>query len=118
MHEMAVTRDILNTALQYAAANKARRIISVALKIGAMRDVVDAYMQRFFNYLSRETIADGAALKIEHTPVTFLCVCGGVFPASLKKITSGKPIVCPYCRSKDAVLNSGREFEIIGIEVI
>ncbi len=118
MHEMAVTKDILDIVLKYAAANNAKQVLGVGLKIGELRDVVDDYMQRFFNYLSRDTIADGAKLKIEHAPIIFRCSCGETFQVSIKRVMSSKPTICPYCSGRNAVLNSGQEFEIIGIEVI
>ena len=115
MHELAVTQEVLKIVLRHAEMNGARQVVSVSLRIGELRDIVDEWMQRFFDYISRSTIAEGAKLKIERSPVVFRCDCGEIFPVNIKE---NREITCPRCGGEKTVLCSGREFDIQSIAVI
>jgi hydrogenase nickel incorporation protein HypA/HybF len=116
MHELSVMESILNIALKHARKHEAHRILGIGLRVGEMSDLVDEWMQRYFDYLSRETIAAGALLKIERTPVIFECEsCGTEFPVHMKEI---RDATCPGCGGSKTRFKSGREFFIKNIEVI
>lgn len=116
MHELAVTESILNIVVKHASANQAEKVLSIHLKIGELTDIVGEYIQHYFDYLSRDTVAEGAVLNIERSPVVFQCHdCNKTFSVSLKE--SGK-IVCSRCNSEKVTLVSGREFFIKHIEVV
>ena len=116
MHELAVTESILNIVVKHAAASQAQKVLSISLKIGEFTDLIGDWMQHYFDYLSRDTIADGAVLNIERAPVVFQCKeCKISFPVSVRD--SGK-IGCTQCGSTNVMLISGREFYIQHIEVI
>ena len=116
MHELSVMESILNIALKHARMHEASRILGIGLRVGEMSDLVDEWMQRYFDYLSKDTLAAGALLKIERTPVIFECEsCGTAFPVPLKEI---RDATCPECRGDKTRFKSGREFIIKNIEVI
>jgi len=116
MHELAVTESILSIVIKHAAKNQVKKVLSIGLKIGELTDLVDEWIQHYFDYLSKDTIAEGAMLNIERSPVVFQCAdCNKAFPVSLKE--SGK-IVCSHCNSTGVTLVSGREFFIKHIEVV
>jgi hydrogenase nickel incorporation protein HypA/HybF len=74
MHEMAVTQGLLNMALEHAAG---RRITDVYLQVGRMSPVVPSSVELFFAHLSQGTLAAGARLHFEITPVEMTCTdCG------------------------------------------
>ena len=60
MHELPVTESILNIVLTHAKRNRARKVISIHLKIGELSDLENEWVQRYFDYLSKDTIAEGA----------------------------------------------------------
>ena len=68
MHELSVMESILNIVVKHALKNDAKKILGISLRVGEMTDLVDEWMQRYFDYLSKETIAAGAVLKIERIP--------------------------------------------------
>jgi hydrogenase nickel incorporation protein HypA/HybF len=116
MHELAVTESILRVALRYANEAKAEKIIRIHLRIGSLSDVSDEWLQRYFDFLSKDSIAEKAVLSIEHVPAMFRCEdCGESFPFDLRKMSN---IECPACRGSKVTLISGREFFIKNIEVI
>lgn len=116
MHELAVTEGILKVVLRHAAAGGATRVVGVGLRIGELSDLADEWLQRYFDYLSRDTIAAGARIRVERIPVVFRCeACGESYRVELRE---RKDTVCPACSSAKAVLLSGREFTVQQIEVI
>jgi hydrogenase nickel incorporation protein HypA/HybF len=116
MHELAVTESILNIVLKNAKASQAKKVVSVGLRIGEMTDLQDEWVQRYFDYLSKSTIAEGAALKIERSPVVFRCHdCGEPFKVNIHEI---KDFACPKCGGEKVSFVSGREFIIKDLEVL
>jgi hydrogenase nickel incorporation protein HypA/HybF len=115
LHELPITENILKVVLKHAGEDGAQRVVRVHLRVGELSDVVGEWLQRYFDYLSRGTAAEGAALVIERTPVTFRCEgCGASFPVKVREVEG---IVCPGCGGGKATLLSGREFFIKYIEV-
>ncbi len=114
MHELPIIQDVLNIVLEHAQKHGVQKVVSVSLRVGELRDVVEEWMQRFFDYLTKDTVAEGAKLKVERLPVVFRCSCGEEFSVNLRET---REIRCPRCEGKEVALISGREFEIQGIEV-
>jgi hydrogenase nickel incorporation protein HypA/HybF len=115
MHELPITESILKIVLKHAEANKVRRVIAIHLKIGKLSDLEDEWIQRYFDYLSKDTLAQGAKLKIERLPIVLQCTsCSTSYEAEAVKLGD---IVCPNCGQKDSTLLSGREYFIKDMEV-
>ena len=116
MHELQVTERILNIALKHADTNSVSQIVSIQLKVGELSDLEDEWMQKYFDYLSEETVAKGAKLKIERVPVVMECDdCSHSFQVNVREM---KEILCPECGSKKCTLVSGREYYIKDMEVL
>ena len=114
MHELPVTQSILDIVLKHAQMNGVTKIHTISLAIGKMSDLEDEWVQRYFDYLSKDTIAQGARLKIERTPVVLGCdSCSHNFEVDIKKM---EDIVCPQCGEKKFSLISGREYYIKNME--
>ncbi len=116
MHELPVTENILKVVLRHADEARAQKVVSVSLRIGELSDIIEEWLQRYFDYLSKGTLAEGAALRVERMPVVFRCEgCGESFHVKIREV---KDIVCPACGGGKATFVSGREFFIKDIEVI
>lgn len=116
MHEMAITGDIVDAVVKHAEANGVERVVSVSLRIGELRDVVDELMQGAFRHLARGTVAQDAELRITKVPLRAQCrECNLVFPANIRR---PETLVCPDCGSRKLGIRTGREFLIEGIEVV
>jgi hydrogenase nickel incorporation protein HypA/HybF len=115
MHELPITESILRIVLKHAEQNDVRRVMAVHLQIGGLSDLEDEWVQRYFDYLSKGTIADGAKLKIERTPIVLQCSsCCASYNVEITNINDA---VCPECGQKDSKLISGREYFIKNMEV-
>lgn len=56
MHEMSILSSVMDVVLKYAQENNARKVVSVTLVVGELRDVVDELMESCFQFLCRNTI--------------------------------------------------------------
>lgn len=116
MHELSVTQNILNTVLKHAAVNGVGKILSIRLQVSKLSDLEDEWIQRYFDYLSKDTPAQGAILKIEHMPVIVKCEgCSRSYETEPANIGN---TVCPFCGDKKVSLVPGRRYIIKDMEAV
>jgi len=115
MHELPVMKSILDVVLRQAEKHNALKVRAVQLEVGMLSDLETEWMQRYFDYLSRDTLAENAELKIHWIPVVFQCpACGASLEVDRKNL---RDTVCTACGNKQMVLVSGREYRIKNMEV-
>lgn len=115
MHELPVTESILKIVLKHALMNNVQHVMAVYLQIGKLSDLEDEWIQRYFDYLSKDTVAEGAKLVIERMPIMVQCgACSTSYEAEAAKLGD---LVCPNCGGKDSKFISGREYYIKDMEV-
>ena len=116
MHELQVTERILDVAVKHASGHDVSKIVRIHLKIGELSDLEDEWIQRYFDYLSRGTLAEGAELAIEWAPIVLGCeACSARYEIRREELGSPE---CPECGENDCRLISGREYLVKNIEVI
>ncbi|MBI3752533.1 MAG: hydrogenase maturation nickel metallochaperone HypA [Deltaproteobacteria bacterium] len=108
MHELAIAESILSVLKEHAKG----KVNSVKLKIGEMSGVVPSALEFLFQIASEGTLAEGAALYIEHVPITARCDdCSKVF--EIKDCC----FECACCGGSNFKLITGRELFIEEIDV-
>jgi hydrogenase nickel incorporation protein HypA/HybF len=118
MHELSLTKNILDTALRYARKTDSRKVVTIVLKLGALRDIKKEWIQHYFNYISKGTAAENAEILIIPDPIVCRCRdCGRDFEID-RNDYAGEEILCPNCATQNFTLISGATFQIEGIEVI
>jgi hydrogenase nickel incorporation protein HypA/HybF len=115
MHEMGIALQIIDIAAASVPAElrAARaRIARVNLKIGKLAAVVPESLRFCFEIASKDTALAGAELSIEELPVTARCRdCQETW-------TLEEPaFACRACRGGNLEILSGRELDIVSIEV-
>ncbi len=112
MHELAVTQNVLEIAVQKAKESGASKITGINLVIGEISGFAEDSVRFHFDILSRDTIASGANLKFERIPLLVRCrKCAHSF-------SPGQAAwVCPRCGEYDAELLAGQELYVDSIEV-
>ena len=114
MHELPVTKSILEIVLRHAHAQGVRRILAVDLAIGALSDLEGEWLQKYFDHLSRGTPAEGAELRIRRSPLTFLCdACSREYSATREELDDSK---CPSCGSREGSIVSGTAYSVESME--
>lgn len=105
-----MTQKILEIAIKYGKENNSKRIVEVYLRIGELRDFVEEITQKYWDYLSEGTIAEGARIKFEEVPVSAICYgCKNIFYFDWRAVDK---IFCPACENCDVELLSGTELEV------
>jgi hydrogenase nickel incorporation protein HypA/HybF len=116
MHELPVINSILVIVLKHAAANRVQKIVAIHLQVGVLSDLEDTWMQQYFDYVSKGSLAEGAKLVVERIPAVMRCAgCGHSFEINIK---DGVKPVCPECKGESHNLVSGREYYIKNMEVL
>jgi len=116
MHELPVVNSIFNLCMKHAAANNATKVVSIKLVVGEVSDLRDEWIQRYFDYLSKGTMAEGAQLRIERVPLVMRCkTCSESFHVNLR---DGRQVECPHCKGTSLEYVSGREYRVESMEVV
>jgi hydrogenase nickel incorporation protein HypA/HybF len=116
MHELQVTERILNIVINHAQKNNVTKVMSISLRVGELSDLENEWIQHYFDYLAKDSVAAGAKLVIERVPVVMRCdECGHSFEVNIKEI---KEIQCTECESKTCTLVSGKDYYIKDMEVM
>jgi hydrogenase nickel incorporation protein HypA/HybF len=112
MHELSVTESILEIALRHAQPARARKISDLYLVIGQLSSIIDDSVQFYWDFISKDTPAEGARLHFKRIPAEFRCQdCDQAF-----KLCSGD-LGCPNCSSRNVKITAGEEFYLEAIEV-
>ncbi len=116
MHELPVTEKILDIVISHAEKNQVTKIVGINLIVGELSDLEDEWIQHYFSYLAKDTVAAEARLKIERVPVVMKCSkCDATFEVDVKAM---KEIECPECSEKKCSIISGKEYYIKDMEVL
>lgn len=109
MHELSLSSAILETTLRHAGG---RRVTSVQLRVGALRQVVPESLDFYFGIVTRGTACEGSELEQELIPARMRCrECSAEWEPEL-------PIFrCPGCGGAGVDAVQGTEFEIESIMV-
>jgi hydrogenase nickel incorporation protein HypA/HybF len=103
---------MLNLVLEQAEKAGAKEVGKINLVIGEMTGVVSDCVQFYFDFLSKGTLAEGAALAFKIVPTTAKCrVCAKNF--ELKEFDW----TCPYCHANNMEIVAGKELFVESIEV-
>ncbi|MBI4758025.1 MAG: hydrogenase maturation nickel metallochaperone HypA [Chloroflexi bacterium] len=116
MHELPVTENILAIALEEAARVHASKVTAINLVVGDMASIVDDSVQFYFDFLSKDTPAAGAALNFRRVPPQLRCgECDQHFDFRMEELEQG--LACPHCGGSRLEMVSGTEFYVESIDV-
>ena len=108
MHELALARAILATALDRA---EGRRVRSVEVTVGALRQVVPSSLAFNFEVLASHRGLRGGDARAAARARAARCACGAEW--ELEEMS----FVCPRCGGGQTEVIAGEELRIESIEV-
>lgn len=112
MHELSIAQSILEIVEHHLPPGKNAGVKSVRLKIGDLAAVVPDSLEFCFSAITIGGPLEGARLDIEHIPVMGECRnCGE------RSIVKDDIFVCPFCRSGNLAIVTGRELQVTEIEL-
>jgi len=113
MHEASIILSVLEIALEKMGKEGYRKIDSITLRIGKASGVMLDALHFAFEAARDGTPAAEASLEIIEVPVGGACNdCKGEFSVEEKFVFS-----CPLCGSEKFRITSGRELDIVELEV-
>ena len=112
MHELSLTQNIVDLAIEHAARENAARVLSITLEIGALSGVVAEAVEFAFDVCSKGTLAEGAQLEIRHITGRGRCLdCHK--EAEISNLTH----LCPHCGSLALKTVQGQEMKFTEMEI-
>lgn len=114
MHELSITKGILNIVLEEGKKHNVKKITRINLKLGFLSDLVPECISLYFDILSKGTLAEKAKIRVEKLPANIKCLnCNNVWTEEVDNIEKCR---CPECSSNNITFTGGREFYIDSME--
>ena len=113
MHEASIAISLLDIAEQYCKKEGYKGIESIVVKIGKDSGVMPEALLFAFDAVKLGTLAQNAHLTIKEIPVSGFCSsCKNSFTVEEAFI-----LCCPKCGDTSFRLDSGRELDIVELDV-
>lgn len=122
MHEFSAASAIVDTALEAAKSNKATRVSIVNVEVGEFTFLIPEQLVFNFEIASRNSILEGAELRIKTVKGRLLCNdCRFEGESQVdanvpNEIAVFAPMKCPKCGSSSTKITGGKDFVITSIE--
>ncbi len=112
MHEMSLAEGILQLVEDTARRENARKVKTVVLEIGTLSSVEVEALRFCFDAVTRDSLAEGAALEIQSVDGAGWCLpCGETVP--MNELYGA----CPRCGSYQVQPTAGTEMRVKEIEI-
>jgi hydrogenase nickel incorporation protein HypA/HybF len=112
VHELALAQSILELVEQQATANNACRVESILLHIGELTAVVADSLTFSFEIVAKGTRAENACVEIVTVPWRMRCgSCQHEYRVEQRSIA------CPKCGALGGETISGRELQLVEMQV-
>jgi hydrogenase nickel incorporation protein HypA/HybF len=112
MHELAIAQNILEIVQQSVPENQAQSVRGIRIRVGQLSGIVPDSLDFCFSAIVNDTEMQKARLAIEQIPTLSQCKsCAHRFGIE------DWIFVCPVCQSTDLEMISGKELEIVEIEL-
>jgi hydrogenase nickel incorporation protein HypA/HybF len=110
MHELSVCASIAQIARRRAGD---RRVETIHLRIGQLRQIVPDTLTYCWSVLSADTELAGSELEVEHVPVRITCnECAGT-----SEVGDLPLFMCEQCGSGDVTIVAGEEFLVTSLDL-
>lgn len=112
MHEVDLAHELVRVASARATEAGAKRVKTVSLEVGDLAGVEGDALRSAFDVAIGGTLLDGATLALIRIPLTVWCpYCLTTVPVEVNNL------VCPTCGQPAGEIRSGKELEIIALEI-
>lgn len=112
MHELGIAQNILEIVRQSVPDEQAPDVKWVRIRVGQFSGVIPDSLDFCFSVIVGETNMPQARLAIEQVPTVSRCKeCGHQFQIE------DMAFLCPECESTDLELITGRELQVVEIEL-
>ena len=113
MHELSIALAILDLAAEEAERRGGARVLGIHLRLGPLAGVVKEALVSSFEVARTDSPLVEAQLVIEDVPVTVYCpTCRGA-----REVVSDRQLCCRDCGTPSHGVVSGRELEVVALEI-
>jgi hydrogenase nickel incorporation protein HypA/HybF len=112
MHELSIALSILDVAAE-EAERQGGRVTAIHLKLGPLSGVVKDALLSAYELAREGTDLEAAALVVEEVPLLGYCPSC----AATRGLASAQELWCPVCGTPTPEVVSGRELEVVALEV-
>lgn len=113
MHELSIALSILELASEEAQRQGGARVAAIHLRLGPLSGVVKDALLSAYDLAREGTELAAADLVIEDMPLVAYCpAC-----AQPRTLESAQGLCCPACGTGTPEVLSGRELEVVALEV-
>ncbi len=113
MHELSIAQNLVETVEAAARQANARAVQVVYLRMGVLSGVVKEALLFSYDVAVTGTLLEGSRLEIETVLLTVYCpTC-----AATVELPTIQLFRCPRCGTPTGDIRSGRELEIVSVEV-
>jgi hydrogenase nickel incorporation protein HypA/HybF len=109
VHELSIASAVLETALRHAGG---RRVTTVSVRAGAMRQVVPRSLEFYFDVVARDTPCEDAELRLIEIETELRCRA-----CDLRWSPQIPAFRCPACGGAEVTITAGQELDVDYIEV-
>jgi hydrogenase nickel incorporation protein HypA/HybF len=112
MHELSIALSIIDLAAEHAEHHPGR-LTAVHLKLGPLSGVVKEALLLAYGLAREGTCLETAELVVEEVPLVAHCpIC-----VADRALPSPQLLCCPVCDSPTPEIISGRELEVVALEI-
>lgn len=113
MHEVSIAAGVIEIISAECLKKGYGRVDSVNLRVGRASGVLPDALIFAFDAMKADSVADGAVLSIEEVPLGGECRdCSGSFTSEAEYV-----LKCPLCGGTSFSITSGRELDVVDMEV-
>src|SRR5262249_19431064 len=114
MHELSIALSILELASEEAHRQGGARVVGIHMKLGILSGVVEDSLLSAYDLAREGTPFEDTQLIVEEVPVLVNC------PScqAARAVLSVQELFCAHCGTPSPDIASGRELELVAMEVI
>jgi hydrogenase nickel incorporation protein HypA/HybF len=113
MHELSIALSIVDLAQEQAERHGASRVVGIHLRLGPLAGVVKEALLGAYELAREESMLKDAELIIEEVPVLATCpTC-----QATRAVVSVQQLCCAECGTPTPEVQSGRELELVALEI-
>jgi len=113
MHELSIALSILDVVEEEARRQGGAKIAAIHLRLGPLSGVVKEALKSAFELAREGSQMSESDLMIEDVPLIAFCPVCGVN----REIPSIQHLCCPICDALTPDIVSGRELDIVALEL-
>lgn len=113
MHELSIALSLIDVVAE-EAERQGGRVVAIHLKLGPLSGVVKGALVSAFELAREGTPFEEAELLVRDVPVVAYCPTCAVD----RTLASAQRLDCPLCGTPTPTVISGRELEVVALEVV